>query len=809
MKIAYNWLKQFIKTEWSAEETGALLTELGLEVEGIHNFQSVKGGLQGVVVGKVLTCVKHQNADKLSITTVDIGHSEPLQIVCGAKNVAAGQTVPVATIGTKLYDKEGKSFEIKKGNIRGEESAGMICAEDELGLGDSHEGIMVLDNTIKAGTPLAEVFEVADDQVFEIGLTPNRADAMSHFGVARDLRAGLKQRGIDLELISPSVIDFKVEDTTLKINVDVTDKNLAPRYTGVSLSGVTVKESPIWLQNRLKSIGINPKNNIVDVTNYVLHELGQPLHAFDAHKIKGNKIVVKTLPQGTTFLTLDGVERKLFADDIMICDGESNPLCMAGVFGGLHSGVTESTTHIFLESAYFNPVSIRKTSKLHALNTDASFRFERGIDIEFVKYSLKRAAMLIIEIAGGKITNDIQEYYPEISEGFSIVVNYHNINRLVGQEIPKDTIKNILASLDIKIQSETDQNIGILVPSYRVDVQREADIIEEIIRIYGYNNINFSDKLNTSLSFTEFDKDKYENLLAQLLVAQGFYESMSNSLTKPDFIALTEHLKKEHNVLMLNPLSSDLEAMRQSMLFSSLENVAYNLNRQHNNIRLFEYGKTYHKYNSGYQEIKHLTLVVSGKRNEGHWLAKTENLDFYYLKGIVTGILQKLGMKNWQTKPSKSDQFSDGITLYVNNQPIVEIGLVKKNILKSFGIKQEVYFADFLLQPLLEFVQHYTMSVKELPKYPSVMRDLALLVDKTTSFAEMYQVAFQTEKNILKAIDLFDVYEGNNLPEGKKSYALSFLLRDEEKTLTDKQIEKTLQKIIQQYEQQFAAILRS
>lgn len=808
MKIAYNWLKQFINTNWTAEQTGELLTELGLEVEGIHHFESVKGSLEGVLVGKVLTCEKHPNADKLSITTVDLGNGEPVQIVCGAKNVAVGQLVPVATIGTKLYDKEGNSFTIKKGNLRGAESSGMICAEDELGLGNSHEGIMVLDSNLKIGEPLAHVFEVADDQVFEIGLTPNRADAMSHYGVARDLRAGLKQRDVNLELITPSVIDFKVDDTTLKINVDVVDKNLAPRYTGVSISGVTVKESPAWLKNRLKSIGINPKNNIVDVTNYVLHELGQPLHAFDAHKIKGNKIVVKTLPEGSKFITLDGVERKLTSEDIMICDAEFNPLCIGGVFGGLHSGVTETTTSIFLESAYFNPVSIRKTSKHHGLNTDASFRFERGIDIEMVLHSLKRAALLILEVAGGKISSDIQEYYPEAPTGFEIIVHYDTINRLIGQDIPKDTIKNILASLDIKIQSENDQLLGLLVPTYRVDVQREADIIEEIIRIYGYNNIKFSDKLNTSLSFMEFDKEKYENLLAQQLVAQGFYESMSNSLTKPDYVGLTEHLKLEHNVLMLNPLSSDLSAMRQTMLFSAIENVMYNLNRQQNNICFFEFGKTYHKYTSNYQEVKHLNLVVSGNKNEGKWSAPKEELDFYYLKGTVTALLQKIGIKNLHTKPVKSQHFSEGIALYHQNVLIAELGVVKTTVLKEFGVKQPVFFADILLQNVFDFIQNYSISVQELPKYPSVNRDLALLLDKSITFDDLYQAAFLTEKNILKSVDLFDVYEGKNLPEGKKSYALTFQLRDNDKTLNDKQIEKTMEKIRQQFEQQFGAVLR-
>jgi phenylalanyl-tRNA synthetase beta chain len=809
MKIAYNWLKEFLNTDWEAEKTGDLLTELGLEVEGIHPFESVKGGLKGVVIGKVLTCAKHPNADKLSITTVDLGDGKPVQIVCGAPNVAAGQTVPVATIGTELFDKEGKSFVIKKGNIRGEESHGMICAEDELGLGASHDGIMVLDGKLKLGKPVGELFDISVDEVFEIGLTPNRADAMSHYGVARDLKAGLMQRGINLELITPSVIDFKVDDTTMKIPVDVLNKSLAPRYTGVSISNITVKESPKWLQNRLKSIGINPKNNIVDITNFVLHELGQPLHAFDADQIKGHKVLVKTLPTGTKFTTLDGVERTLHEEDIMICDAESNPMCMGGVFGGLHSGVTEITKNIFLESAYFNPVAIRKTSKRHALNTDASFRFERGIDVNLTKYALKRAAMLIVELADGKITSDIQEYYPEKIEDFPVVVNYSNINRLIGQEISKDVIKNILASLDIKVQSETDQILGLLVPSYRVDVQREADIIEEIIRIYGYNNIDFSYKLNTSLSYTEFEKDKYENILAQQLVSQGFYENMSNSLTKPEYAGLTEHLNKDHSVLMLNPLSSDLEAMRQSMLFSSLENVAYNLNRQQNNIRFFEYGKTYHKYNSGFTETKHLSLIVSGKQFENQWQLSEQAFDFFYLKGVVTGLLQKIGMQALVSKPAKSDIFSEGIGLYHQNKLVVELGLVRKNLAKEFGVKQDVCYADVDLQVLFDFVQKYEMKVQELPKHPSVRRDLALLVDQKITFGELYQAAFQSEKNLLKEVDLFDVYEGKNLPEGKKSYALSFILRNDAQTLHDKQIEVTMSKLLHSFQNQFGAELRN
>ncbi len=566
MKISYNWLRQFLQTDWEAEKTGELLTDLGLEVEGIETVESIKGSLKGIVVGEVLTCIQHPNADKLKITTVNLGDEAPVQIVCGAPNVAAGQKVPVATIGTVLYDDKGESFKIKKGKIRGEASFGMICAEDELGLGKGHDGIMVLDETLTPGTPCSEVFNIETDYVFEIGLTPNRADAMSHFGVARDLRAGLIQQGTNLELISPSVSDFHVNERTHRIDIEVEDKNLVPRYCGISITDIEVKDSPEWIQNRLKAVGITPKNNIVDITNYVLHELGQPLHAFDANKIKGNKVVVKTLEQGTKFTTLDEVERELSSEDIMICDADNNPLCIAGVFGGLKSGVTEHTTSIFLESAYFNPVSVRKTAKRHALNTDASFRFERGIDINLTKYALKRAALLIEEYAGGKMSSDILDFYPEKIEDFQVFLSYESAYRLIGQEIPKETIKNILASLEIKINSETEGGLGLTIPSYRVDVQREADIIEEILRVYGYNNIEFSHKLNTSISFDSDKEVKIENIVANQLSTLGFNETMANSLTKADYVELSENLNPEHNVEMLNPLSNDLKVMRQSLI---------------------------------------------------------------------------------------------------------------------------------------------------------------------------------------------------------------------------------------------------
>lgn len=808
MKISYNWLKQFLQVDWDAEKTGELLTDLGLEVEGIETKESIKGSLKGVVIGKVLTCVQHPNADRLKVTTVDLGNGDPVQIVCGAPNVAAGQKVPVATIGTMLYDDKGEGFKIKKGKIRGEESHGMICAEDELGLGSSHEGIMILDDDLVPGTPAAEVFNIEIDQIFEIGLTPNRADAMSHYGVARDLRAGLLQHGTSLELISPSVSNYHVDERVLRIEVEVDKKEQAPRYCGISITDVEVKDSPEWIQNRLKAIGLTPKNNIVDITNYVMHELGQPLHAFDASKIRGNKIVVKTLPQGTKFTTLDEVERELHEDDIMICDAESNPLCIAGVFGGIKSGVKDTTTSIFLESAYFNPVFIRKSAKRHGLNTDASFRFERGIDINFTEYALKRAALLIEEYAGGKISSDVMDFYPEKMDDFQVFLSYENAYRLIGQEIDKDIIKNILASLEIKINSETAGGLGLTIPSYRVDVQREADIIEEILRVYGYNNIDFSHKLNTSISFDSDAEVKIENVVANQLTSLGFHETMANSLTKEEYISLSENLKSEYNVEMLNPLSNDLKVMRQSLLFSGLESVSYNINRKNNSLKLFEFGKTYHKYDQGYEEAKHLTLFVSGDRAKESWKVPTAQSDFFYLKGIVSSIFDRLGIVNLKTTPAKSDIFSEGIVLSLGKNKLVELGVVRSKLLKEFGIKQEVLFADFDWASILKLIGKKKIKVTELSKFPAVKRDLALLLDEKVSFKEIYNLAFQSERKLLKDVDLFDVYQGKNLPEGKKSYAVSFVLQDDNKTLADKQIDKIMQKLQQTFEKNLDAVLR-
>ncbi|MFY0714228.1 phenylalanine--tRNA ligase subunit beta [Seonamhaeicola sp. NFXS20] len=808
MKISYNWLKQFIKIDWTPEKTGELLTDLGLEVEGIETYQSVKGGLEGVVVGEVLTCTKHPNADKLKITTVNIGAETPLQIVCGAPNVAAGQKVPVATIGTTLYTPEGESWKIKKGKIRGEESHGMICAEDELGLGQSHDGIMVLDETLEVGTPCADIFDIENDYVFEIGLTPNRADAMSHLGTARDLKAGLLQKDINLELITPSVSAFHVDNRILKIDVNVINKELAPRYCGLTISGLKVKESPTWLQNRLKAIGLTPINNVVDATNYVLHDLGQPLHAFDAVKIAGNKIEVKTLEKGTKFVTLDGVERELHEDDLMICDAEK-PMCIAGVFGGEYSGVTENTTSIFLESAYFNPVSIRKSAKRHGLNTDASFRFERGIDPNITEYALKRAALLIQELAGGEITSDIIDLYPKKIEDFQVRLSFENAKKLIGEDIPKETIKSILTSLEIKVNNVTEAGLGLTVPAYRNDVQREADVIEEVLRVYGYNNIKTTEKLNASISSTsKFDDYRIQNVVGNQLVSQGFYEIMANSLTTPKYIELTNMLKEEHNVSMLNPLSSDLGVMRQSLLFSGLEAVSYNINRKQDNLKLFEFGKTYHQYGENREEFKHLSVFVTGNRNQERWTNSVQKSDFFFLKGTIASVLERLGLSRYKVSPVKNDVFSEGIRLSLGKNILVDFGLVKKSVLKHFGISQNVLYADFNWDTILDMAKHNKVKFKDIPKYPAVRRDFALLLDESVSFEDIDKIASQTEKQLLKDVDLFDVYQGKNLPAGKKSYAVSFTLQDENKTLTDKQIDKIMNKLQTNFEKQLGAELR-
>jgi len=809
MKISYNWLKQFLKIDWEAEKIGTLLTDLGLEVEGIEVVELIKGSLEGVVVGEVLSCEKHPNADKLKITTVDIGINTPLQIVCGASNVAKGQKVPVATIGTVLYDDKGDAIKIKKGKIRGEISSGMICAEDELGLGDGHEGILVLENSLTPGTPVATIFNIDSDRIFEIGLTPNRADAMSHYGVARDLRAGLlQQERMQLELITPSVSDFHVDKRTLKFDIEIDDQELVPRYCGLTITDVKVETSPQWIQTKLKAIGLSPVNNIVDITNYVLHELGQPLHAFDAEKVNGNKIKVQTLPSGTKFTGLDGVERILHSEDLMICDADLNPMCIAGIFGEETSGVSENTTSIFLESAYFDSVSVRKSAKRHALNTDASFRFERGVDPNFTKYALRRAALLIRDIAGGKIASDVIDLYPKRVEDFELVLSYKNVARLIGEKLPNETIKNILASLEIKINSETEGGLGLTVPSYRVDVQREADLIEEILRVYGYNKIEFSHKLNSSISFSNNNGFKVENVLANQLKDLGFYEIMSNSLTRSSYTGYSKQLNDQNNVAILNPLSNDLAVMRQSLVFSGLESISYNINRKNASLHLFEFGKTYHKFGDSYEEQKHLALFVSGNRNASTWTKVNKTVDFFYVKGIVSVLLQRLGIPEFQIKPTKNDLFSEGILLKSGKVKLAEMGLLKNTVLKDFGIKQEVIYVDFNWDNVLKTNTNKLFKVASLPRFPAVKRDLSLLLDSDVSFDEIYNLAFQSEPKLLKEVDLFDVYQGSKLPENKKSYAVSFLIQDQEKTLNDKRIDKIMHKLQVTFEKNLAAVLR-
>lgn len=785
-----------------------MLTDLGLEVEGIELFESVPGGLKGVVVGEVLECTQHPNADRLSITMVDIGAKEPVQIVCGAPNVAKGQKVPVATLGTILYDKDGKPWEIKNGKIRGEESCGMICAEDELGLGDSHDGIMILDPKLIPGAPVAELFEVENDWVFEIGLTPNRTDAMSHWGVARDLRAGFTQKDISLELITPSTSSYHIENRTLKIDVEVIDKEKAPRYCGVTISGLKVQDSPIWLQNRLKSIGLSPINNVVDITNYILHDLGQPLHAFDAQKIAGKKVVVKTFPSGTKFTTLDGVVRELHEEDLMICDVEK-PMCIAGVFGGMESGVTDKTTSIFLESAYFNPINIRKTAKRHGLSTDASFRFERGIDPNITEYALMVAAIMMEEIAGGQITSDLVDIYPTKIKDHQVVLNFANATQLIGEEIPRETIKSILSSLDIKINNVTETGMGMTIPAYRNDVTREADVIEEILRVYGYNNIQTTSKLNASIATTQIVEDyKIQHKIGEQLTALGFHEMLNNSLTQAAYAQLSNQLNDAFHVAILNPLSKDLSVLRQSMLFGGLESLAFNKNRKATSLKLFEFGKTYHNFPGGREEKKHLSLLLSGKKWEESWTHPTQEIGFFYLKGVVVAILEKLGISDYQEKALENSLFSEGICFQKGKKSLVMLGVASKKVTKHFDIDTEVLYADFDWDSLLNEIPTNNFHLRPIPRFPRVKRDFALLLDESVRFADLEKAALQTEKVLLKEVTLFDVYTGKNLPGGKKSYALSFTLQDDGKTLTDKQIDMIMSKLKQRFENDFGATLR-
>lgn len=812
MKISYNWLKSYVNIDLTAEEAGRLLTDAGLEVEAIEKHETVKGGLEGIVIGEVKTREKHPGADRLSITTVDVGQPELLHIVCGAPNVAAGQKVAVALVGAKLYPSEGEPFEIKKSKIRGEISEGMICAEDEIGLGASHEGIMVLDPSAKVGTPAKEYFKLEEDHIFEIGLTPNRADAASHVGVARDIVAILQNRDVEARLDLPNVHHFEAANTARTIDVVVEDPLACPRYSGLTISNVTVQESPAWLKNRLLSIGLRPINNVVDVTNFVLHELGQPLHAFDADKITGNKVIVKKLPAGTTFITLDGVERKLSGDDLMICNGKEEGMCIAGVFGGATSGVTEATRTVFLESAYFDAATIRKASRHHGLKTDASFRYERGADPNITVYALKRAAMLIQEIGGGLITSDIIDVYPDPVEPFIVPFNYKNCDRLVGKHIDRAKIRKIITSLGIEIRNEGSEAMQLAVPPFKVDVQREVDVIEEVLRIYGYNNIEEPAVFRSSISFSEKpDREKIRNTVSDMLSSSGFNEIMSLSLTTSAYTEKLESYRSENNVRVLNPLSSDLDVMRQTLLFSGLEAIAYNQNRKSSDLKLYEFGNVYHLEQGGewpYREGHRMAMFVTGRKLYESWNSDDDKVDFYHLKGYVNNVLVRLGIEGLKIEEIGNDIFSQGLALSKGKKRIVEMGKINKALLKRMDISNDVYYADFNWDNVLQLIAHHKVEYREVSKFPSVRRDLALLLSSEVKFSEVEQLAYQAERTLLKEVNLFDVYEGDKLEKGKKSYAVSFILQDENATLTDKQIDKIMEKLTKTFSEKLGASLR-
>ncbi len=815
MKISLNWLKEYLKIDLDVEEICQILTSIGLEVAGYEQIESIKGGLKGLVIGEVKTCEAHPDSDHLHITTVDLGDGRLTPIVCGAPNVAAGQKVVVATIGTVLYDGD-KEFVIKKSKIRGQESEGMICAEDEIGIGHDHKGIIVLPQSAETGMPAAEYYGITSDYAIEIDITPNRVDGASHLGVARDLAAYLKQsRDIDYSL--PSVEAFAPDSNTTGLTIEVLRPEACPRYAGVCIEGVEVKESPEWLRTRLKAIGLNPINNIVDITNFILFELGQPLHSFDKDKVKGNKVVIRSFPTGTPFVTLDGIERKLDENDLMVCNAEE-PMCIAGVFGGLESGITEQTTNVFLESACFDPVFVRKTARRHGINTDASFRFERGTDPNLVIYALKRAALLIKELAGGKITSDIIDIYPKPVQDFEVEVKYAHIDRLIGKQIGKENIKKILKSLEIKIVREDNEKLMLLIPPYRVDVRREADVIEDILRIYGFNNIEVPAKVNSTLSYSEKPDDyRLKNVIGDLLAANGFNEIMNNSLTKAAYFEGLETYKPENTVMLFNPLSSDLNAMRQSLLFGGLETIAYNINRKSHNLRLFEFGKvyTFHKKEGDnhlkqYQEENRLALFISGHKNTASWNSREVSSDFFTLKAYGEMVLSRLGLQSdyLTTEENNQDIFREGLDYSQNGKHLLSIGVVSSKLLKAFDIGQDVYYADFSWENILKTLKNHTITFRPLPKFPAVKRDLALLLDKKISFKEVKEIALRTEKHLLKNVSLFDVYEGEQLGADKKSYAVSFTLQDDEKTLTDKQIDKIMNKLIGTYKHLLQAEIR-
>ncbi|MBS4012687.1 MAG: phenylalanine--tRNA ligase subunit beta [Bacteroidetes bacterium] len=822
MKISYNWLKEYINIDIEAEKLSEILTSCGLEVEGLEKTESIKGGLKGVVIGQVKKCVKHPDADKLSVTQVDIGHGDLLQIVCGAPNVRENQKVVVATVGTTLHTIKGEQFEIKKAKIRGQESFGMICAEDEIGIGTSHDGIIVLPESAKTGTSAAEYYNVSQDVVFEIGLTPNRVDASSHIGVARDIVAVLNatknNKNDFLTINKPSLNSFKPDNNSRFIDVIIDDAEACPRYSGITISGVTVKESPEWLQQKLKSIGLKPINNIVDITNFVLHEIGQPLHAFDADKIKGNKVIVKKSPKGTKFITLDEKEIELTGENLMICNTEE-PMCMAGVLGGLKSGVTEETKNIFLESAYFQAASIRKSSKHHDIKTDASFRFERGTDPHITVFALKRAAMLIKEIAGGIISSEVVDRYPKEIICNTVSLSYKNADSLIGKKIDRNIIKNILESLEIKILSENEQGLSLEIPAFKVDVFREADVIEEILRIYGYNNVEIPDKFTSSIVLSpKPDKELLQNAISDMLCSKGFVEIMNNSLTKIEYYK-NEGL--ETAVKMLNPLSQDLNVLRQDLLYGGLEVIAYNQNRKVNDLKIFEFGNVYSLKNntsqdnqglSKYKEKTLLSLFLTGDQKPESWYSGSVKADFFELKGYAVSILSRLGIyeRNIKTEEIINDSsFSNGLTFFINEKQIAKAGYVNKSFLKRFDIKGDVYYAVFEWDNLVKLAGKTQVLYKEISKFPEVRRDLALIIDKSVNFAQIEALAYKTEKKLLKKVGLFDVYQDDNkIGKDKKSYAVSFILQDESKTLTDKEIDKAMDNLLKNFQSELGASIR-
>ena len=818
MNISYNWLKEYINPELSPAEIAATLTQLGLETGSIDEFESIKGGLKGLVVGEVISCHKHPNSDHLSVTTVNVGGEEDLPIVCGAPNVAAGQKVIVATVGTVLFNGDEK-FTIQKSKIRGEISMGMICAEDEIGVGHDHNGIMVLSQDAKPGTPASDFFNIQNDFVLEVDLTPNRIDSASHIGVARDLSAFLSQIK-NVPYYRPNIDAFRPDNHNLPISVIILNPEACPRYSGLTISGVTVAPSPDWLQNRLKAIGQNPINNIVDITNFVLHETGQPLHAFDAAAVKGDQVIVKTQTAGTKFVTLDGIERELSDKDLMICNADE-AMCIGGVFGGLHSGVKENTTSIFLESAFFNPVYIRKTARRHGLNTDASFRFERGVDPNGTIYALKRAALLIKEIAGGDISSDIVDIIadPSILEFFPVEICWSNISRLIGKDLPKETIKGILRSLEIVIIEESEQGLNLAVPPYRVDVKREVDIIEEILRIYGYNNIEPNNLIKSTIQHVPHpDKMKLQNLVSEIFTARGFNEIMSNSLTKSAYYDHLASFKPENTVRLFNPLSSDLNGMRQTLLFGGLEAINRNTNFRNSNLRFYEFGNVYRfdgskSYDNpvrNYTEEEHIGIWITGNKETGNWNIKDEPTSFFTLKANVDNILSRLGINpvSCSIESISNDIFSEGLEYRFNQISIGQIGYLNSKILRNNDVHSDVFYGNLRWSAILKTIKNHRVAYSQLQKYPEVKRDLALLIDKDVPFSVIKALAFKTERQILRNVNIFDVYQGANLPEGKKSYAVSFTLQDDEKTLNDKQIEKTMSRLISAFEREVGAQIR-